>query len=803
MNSAYSTTTEVVDVNALRQFLSLLHRDGVFEIRIPKAGRARTVRGYFDDVDAAVQAVQSWGGKVPAIYTTLNPVKADLLARCANRLEPYAENTTTDPDIAHRQWLLIDIDPVRPSGISATAAELEAAKALGRVVYAELASLEWPEPLVAMSGNGVHLLYLIDLPNNDTATALVKAVLVGLAAMYDTAGCRIDQTVFNASRITKLVGTLAAKGDSTAQRPHRLASLLRVPDTFAAVPVDKLAFVASLAPAAPPSAPPQRMRIQGDNRDRSGGQDDFARVNAAALERLSAWVLVLFPEARTYRNGYRVTSKQLGRDLEEDLSFQPEGIQDFGTERGMTPIDVVLAWGGGATPKDALYWLADRVGVVVQRLRSSPPPPPARKPAHGGKTDRDPRPTPSGASAVDTDWQEKLQKNERGQIRNHIGNVMLILSHDAEWQGGVQYCELSYRTMIVAPLPWGGELGEWSDADTARARIWCADKYGFAPTTADVDNAIEVLAQQSARHPVREYLTELVWDGEARLHTWLTDALGAAECPYTAKVGTLWMIAAVARVMQPGCKADCVLILEGKQGTGKSSALSILGGEWFSDTHFALGDKDGYQQMQGVWICELAELDSFNKAESQRAKAFFSSASDRYRVSYGRRAKTYPRQCVFGGTTNQDSYLKDVTGNRRYWPVLCGQLLDVEWLTECRDQLWAEAVQRYQGGEAWWPQQDDLHLFEVEQEARMQVDAWEDLVADYLADPVQKHVDQFSTAALLSALGLETHQMKTPEMTRIGLIMYKLRWPKKRISHEGRRQWVYERPADQRLRKSA
>ena len=347
------------------------------------------------------------------------------------------------------------------------------------------------------------------------------------------------------------------------------------------------------------------------------------------------------------------------------------------------------------------------------------------------------------------------------------------------------------------------------DADDDRLRIWLGEFYGFIPKVSDATGAVLVAAQSCKYHPVREYLTSLVWDKKPRVRSWLAEYLGVAAQDvdsetsdrydrYVSLVGTKWLIAAVARVMRAPIKADCVMILEGNQGLGKSTAVDILGGEWFSDTHFALGDKDGYQQMQGVWLCELAELDSFNKAESTRSKQFFSSKEDRYRPSYGRRAIAFPRQCVFVGSTNRKDYLKDATGNRRYWPVWCTKI-DAGRLRADRDQLWAEALQLFNLGESWWVDDCDTDLFEAEQEKRFNPDVWEEVISEFLYDPQFDPKPHYTTADIMEhALKLQPGQMKPPEQTRVGLIMSRLNWQKKKITitadGEKRRAYVYLRP---------
>lgn len=408
-----------------------------------------------------------------------------------------------------------------------------------------------------------------------------------------------------------------------------------------------------------------------------------------------------------------------------------------------------------------------------------------------------PEPVPDlpDASGEAESWMARMSRTDTGKPRGDIFNTQLVLRNDSEWAGVLGYCDFSYRVMKRRSPPFAGSpLGEWTDSDTDRLRIWLTEKYGFTPKSADADGAVVVAAESARFHPVREYLLGLKWDGKPRLRSWLSLYLGVDQKPYTEAVGIKWMVAAVARVMDSPVKADCVLILEGLQGLGKSTALRILGGEWFSDTHFALGEKDGYQQMQGVWICELAELDSFNKAESTRAKQFFASLEDRYRPSYGRRAVDFARQCVFAGSTNQDTYLRDATGNRRYWPVMA-QKLDADALYRDRDQLWAEALHEYQAGTVWHPLDNELHLFEREQDARFDEDVWSELVEKWLMAQVSREV--MMSDVMLGALKMDPGHMRKPEQMRVGQIMLRLGWRKKRGTNagSGKRETGYEAPS--------
>jgi putative DNA primase/helicase len=214
------------------------------------------------------------------------------------------------------------------------------------------------------------------------------------------------------------------------------------------------------------------------------------------------------------------------------------------------------------------------------------------------------------------------------------------------------------------------------------------------------------------------------------------------------------------------------------------------------DTPFALGDKDGFQAIRGKWIVELGELDSFNKAESTKAKQFFSASTDTYRESYGRRTNDVPRQCVFVGTTNQDEYLKDATGNRRYWPVACTKV-DLELLREIRDQLWAEAMFCYEAGDIWWVTPDEAPTFAEAQEERFVVDEWEGPILSWLEES-QIGETTSGSEVLTNALKLDFGHWGKPEQMRVGAIMHRLGWRRTRMPalvKSGQRPWAYKKPA--------
>lgn len=243
----------------VERFAALLWRPGdVREVRIP--GPGRTDAGYFDSPDALVAAVAPLDGR-RNVYLTVNPVDPALLGRGNNRIVARVRSTTADSQVTRRRWLPIDIDPRRPSDVSASEAEREAALAVTRDVWRYLAERGWPEPVTAMSGNGYWLLYPVDLPNDPDAKRLVEGVLAHLAARFDTERVAIDTSVSNASRIVALIGTLKVKGDPTPDRPHRRSALLRVPGDLVPVPSELLA---ALVPPTAPTADRGSILVTGD-----------------------------------------------------------------------------------------------------------------------------------------------------------------------------------------------------------------------------------------------------------------------------------------------------------------------------------------------------------------------------------------------------------------------------------------------------------------------------------------------------------------------------------------------------------
>lgn len=340
---------------------------------------------------------------------------------------------------------------------------------------------------------------------------------------------------------------------------------------------------------------------------------------------------------------------------------------------------------------------------------------------------------------VKEEWQRGLTTNKNGCYHGSIANVALILANDAAWQDIIKWDEFSLKVVKAKAPPFKvASLGEWTDRDDSKLSIWLSDHYSFRPSSSTIFEAVAVVAEQNPFHPVRSYLRQLHWDNVPRAATWMIRYLGAKDTPYARAISRAWLVSAVARVMSPGCKMDSVLILEGAQGVGKSQALAALGGEWFTDTPFELGSKDGFMAMRGHWLIELAELDSFNRAESTRAKQFFAARTDTYREPYAKRTQDVPRQCVFAGTTNADEYLRDETGNRRYWPIKTSRI-DVAGLMKARDQLWAEAMALYLDDEPWWLDAN-IHFVKQEQEQRFAVDAWEPVISDWVQGELHNHL---------------------------------------------------------------
>ena len=255
------------DPSEIRRALDLLLQpEQVAEIRALHTRRG-TVSGYFDSFGKLAQAAANLSGRAPGVYVTLNPINPDLLARAANRVREFARETTSDADILARRWLPIDFDAVRPAGISSTSQEHEAALDRARQVREHLRASGWPEPIYADSGNGAHLLYRVDLPNDDPSRNVVKDCLQAVAFQFDDDAVHVDQGNFNAARIWKQYGTLAAKGDSLPQRPHRLARIMEAPESLVVVPAHLLQTLAAQAPPQPIQPTRSHYRGRGESFD--------------------------------------------------------------------------------------------------------------------------------------------------------------------------------------------------------------------------------------------------------------------------------------------------------------------------------------------------------------------------------------------------------------------------------------------------------------------------------------------------------------------------------------------------------
>lgn len=302
------------------------------------------------------------------------------------------------------------------------------------------------------------------------------------------------------------------------------------------------------------------------------------------------------------------------------------------------------------------------------------------------------------------DWKKLLRLTDKGMVAQTIENVVVILGHDPRLSGCLGVNEMTHDIVAVKSLPWRKVDGEsqWSDADDSELRFYLEKLYGLSGKDKIFD-AVNVAAQKNAFHPVRDYLNSCTWDGTKRLETVFIDYLGAEDNIYTRTVTRKALVAAVARIFRPGCKFDYMLTIRGRQGLGKSAIIAKLAGEWFSDSFTTLQGKEAYEQVQGVWIMEIGELAGLRKAEAETIKLYITKQTDRFRPAYGRRMQSFPRQCIFIGTTNETQFLRDTTGNRRFWILDTPEQPEHDMWTELTpetiSQIWAEAVAAFREGE--------------------------------------------------------------------------------------------------------
>ena len=397
----------------------------------------------------------------------------------------------------------------------------------------------------------------------------------------------------------------------------------------------------------------------------------------------------------------------------------------------------------------------------------------------------------AAARDKEAEWLGACLRGNNGQPLAVLANALLAVR--SQWPQHFAFDEMARTPVLMQPLAGGDSFKPRpvnDDDVTVLAEL--LQQAGLKRMPRDnVHYAIALAARENCFHPVRVYLNSLQWDDTPRIEQFLPKYFGCEQTDYTKAVGRMFAISMVARIMQPGCKADYMLVLEGAQGILKSKACAVLAGDWYSDNlpDITTG-KEASQHLRGHWLIEVSELHSLSRAEASLLKAFVSRQVERYRPPFGRLEVHEPRQCTFIGTTNKSAYLKDPTGGRRFWPIKCGSV-KVDGLEAARDQLFAEAVHLYRTGVNWWPERDfEAQHIAPEQAARYDNDCWEDKISEYIAQRDRVTVWQVAHEALF----IETPRIGTADQRRIASVLEFLNWERLGKDWKGARWWGPVKP---------
>jgi putative DNA primase/helicase len=392
-------------------------------------------------------------------------------------------------------------------------------------------------------------------------------------------------------------------------------------------------------------------------------------------------------------------------------------------------------------------------------------------------------------------WDDDLILDKNGKPVANLANSILILREAPDWKGVLAFDEFNARVVIRRSPQWGEKTADtpWTDYHESQARVWFQQEAHIDPSAGDLGRAVQAAARHNLFHPVRDYFDALVWDRVPRLECWLQTYFHVEDSPYVHAIAPRYLISAVARIYRPGCKVDHMLVLEGPQGRQKSEALRTLAinDDWFTDRLSHVAGKDAVLETQGVLIVEIAEMDALTKATSSAIKSFLTRRRDRFRPPYGKHPINLLRQCVFAGSINPPAggYLKDTTGARRFWPVVCPDMIDRNGLEQVRDQLWAEAVHRFKAGASWWLETPELEaLATAEQGARFVVDAWEGPIRKWLGGRRKTSISN----VLRCALGFGREDWTQSAQNRVAKILTHLGFTKHRTrTPDGRRENCY------------
>lgn len=372
---------------------------------------------------------------------------------------------------------------------------------------------------------------------------------------------------------------------------------------------------------------------------------------------------------------------------------------------------------------------------------------------------------PAAQIAVSDDWQRDLVRSAQGGVKPTFGNLCTILRSSDRYAG-----RLAYDEMRLTPTLEGRVIG---DEHVGRIREQVEREFGCPPAEANLRHALLTVAAERPRHPVREYLQAVKWDGLSRIARVGPELLGVEPTALAQKMLRSWFVSAIARAMAPGCKVDTALVLMGPQGARKSTFFRTLAGEWFSDTHMDITDKDSLLQIADAWVYEWSEIENVtSRKQAGEVKMFVTSQVDAFRPPFEKSVRRVPRTAVIVGTTNKERFLSDETGSRRFWVLRVTRRVDIDSLASWRDQLWAEALEAFRQKEPWWLEADDDRDRESLAEEFQEEDAWQGEVATWLRSNLRANYT--SNELLTEALRIDRRDMGPAQTQRLGRCMHGL-----------------------------